>query len=145
MQAVDFEQTLEKILQQDKRYSREAYGFVREALDYTQRIVAEKNEDKVRHVSGQELLEGSRQYALQVFGPMAMLVLAEWGITKCEDFGELVFNMVESGLLAKTQKDSRDDFKGGYDFEEAFRRPFAPSDPVKSRKTKVSSEGARKP
>jgi uncharacterized repeat protein (TIGR04138 family) len=127
MQGVDFEQALEKILRKDKRYRREAYLFVREALDFTQKIVSESNPDRVRHVSGQELLEGVRKFALQQFGPMAMLVLNDWGVKTCEDFGEIVFNMVESGLLAKTEKDSREDFRGGYDFFEALRQPFVPS------------------
>ena len=126
MQAVDFEQTLEKILQGDARYRRDAYVFVREALDFTQKIVAQSNKDQVRHVSGQELLDGIRQFALQQYGPMAMLVLNEWGVATCEDFGEIVFNMVENGMLAKTEKDSRDDFRGGYDFYEALRQPFTP-------------------
>ena len=127
MQPVDFEETLGKILKQDRRYRREAYLFVREALDFTQKIVAESNKDQVRHVTGQELLEGIRQFALQQFGPMAMLVLNEWGVKICEDFGEIVFNMVESGMLAKTEKDSREDFRGGYDFYEALRQPFTPT------------------
>jgi uncharacterized repeat protein (TIGR04138 family) len=58
---------------------------------------------------------------------MALLVLEEWGIRSCEDIGEIVFNMVEANLLAKTDEDSRDDFKGAYDFQEAFREPFLPS------------------
>ncbi len=58
---------------------------------------------------------------------MAMTVLEEWGIRNCQDFGEVVFNMVEIGLLAKTEKDSRADFADGYDFYEAFRKPYLPS------------------
>ncbi len=85
-----------------------------------------KAKGEVRHVSGQELLAGIRSYALEQFGPMAQMVLNEWGIQNCEDFGELVFNMVETNLLAKTTEDSREDFKNGYDFFEAFRRPFLP-------------------
>ena len=130
MQAVDFEQTLEKILKRDNRYRREAYPFVREALDFTQKIAAQNNKDEVRHVTGQELLDGIRQFALQQFGPMAMLVLNEWGVTTCEDFGEIVFNMVESGILAKTDKDTREDFRGGYDFFQALRQPFTPTRPA---------------
>jgi uncharacterized repeat protein (TIGR04138 family) len=57
---------------------------------------------------------------------MTRTVLEEWGIRNCTDFGELVFNMVESGLLAKTERDSRDDFQHGYDFTEAFCKPFWP-------------------
>ena len=83
-------------------------------------------EGTVRHISGQELLGGMRSHALEEYGPMAMMVLGEWGIRRCEDFGEIVFNMVEHELLAKTDEDSRDDFSGGYDFEDAFRKPFLP-------------------
>jgi uncharacterized repeat protein (TIGR04138 family) len=57
---------------------------------------------------------------------MALTVLEEWGIKRCVDFGEIVFNMVEISLLAKTDRDSREDFQGGYDFEDAFRKPFLP-------------------
>ena len=127
MQIPNFEETLEKLLQRDGRYQREAYLFVREALDHTQKIIEKSGKAEVRHVSGQELLEGIRSYALQQYGPMALMLLNEWGVRRCEDFGELVFNMVECQLLAKTEKDSRDDFKNGYTFEDAFRRPFLPS------------------
>jgi uncharacterized repeat protein (TIGR04138 family) len=81
----------------------------------------------MRHVSGQELLAGIREYALGQFGPMTKMILEEWGIRSCHDFGEIVFNMVEVGLLAKTDKDTREDFKDGYDFEDAFRKPFLPN------------------
>src|SRR5262249_54579177 len=126
MQAPPFDETLESILRKDHRYPRDAYQFVREALDHTQKQVAKGGKETVRHVSGQELLAGIREFALQEYGPMTQAVLEEWGVRRCEDFGEIVFNMVESDLLAKTKSDSREDFKGGYDFEEAFRRPFLP-------------------
>ena len=58
---------------------------------------------------------------------MTLTVLEEWGIKCCEDFGEIVFNMVENKLLAKTEQDSREDFRNGYDFHDAFRKPFLPS------------------
>jgi len=80
-----------------------------------------------RHVSGQELLEGLRRFALDQFGPMAKTVFDHWGVRRCEDFGEIVFNMVEKGILGKTDQDSREDFRGGFDFEEAFVKPFQPS------------------
>ena len=127
MQAPNFEETLEKILQCDTRYKRDGYIFLREALDYTQKMMEKTGKDEVRHVTGQELLKGIRAYALERYGPMTEALLKEWGVRTCEDFGEIVFNMVESHLLTKTEKDSRDDFKQGYDFEEAFRRPFLPS------------------
>jgi len=126
MHEATFEEGLEQILAKDQRYHRDAYLFLREALDYTQKSIVKSHRGEFRHVSGQELLAGIRDYALAQFGPMAMTVLEEWGLKRCEDFGELVFNMVEIGLLAKTDKDSREDFQGGYTFEEAFRKPFVP-------------------
>ncbi len=126
MQEVNFDLKLEQILAKDRRYSREAYVFVREALDFTQKLILRENQGTFRHVSGQELLEGIRQFALQQFGPMAAMVLEEWGVRRCSDFGEMVFNMVEVALLAKTEKDSRDDFQNGYDFTEAFQKPYWP-------------------
>ena len=128
MQAASFEEAIDQIAAQDRRYHREAYFFLREALEHTQGMTGrlpKKNE--VRHVSGQELLEGIREYALQQFGPMTLAVLEEWGVKCCLDFGEIVFNMVETKLLAKTEQDSREDFRNGYDFHDAFRKPFLPS------------------
>lgn len=127
MQVPNFEETLEKLLQRDSRYQRHAYVFVREALDHTQKTIEKNGKDEVRHVTGQELLQGIRAYALQQYGPMTLMILNEWGVRTCEDFGEIVFNMVECQLLAKTEKDSREDFKNGYSFDEAFRRPFLPA------------------
>ena len=126
MQEVNFDLALEKILAKDSRYPRDAYVFVREALDFTQKLISRQNQDRIRHVTGQELLDGIRQFALQQFGPMAAMVFEEWGIVRCLDFGEIVFNMVEIGLLAKTENDSREDFQNGYDFTDAFRKPFRP-------------------
>ncbi len=126
MQALNFEQVLERILGQDSRYHRDAYFFLREALDFTQRRTSEGRREESRHVTGRELLEGIREYALTQFGPMAKMVFNEWGVHTGEDFGELVFNMVDHGLLSKTETDSRDDFKGSFDFDEVFCKPFRP-------------------
>lgn len=140
MQAQDFDEVLEQIAQKDPRFHRDAYHFLREALDYTQKAISKANRGKFRHVTGQELLAGIRAYALQQYGPMALTLFNEWGIRRCEDFGELVFNLVEHGVLSKTETDSRADFQGGYDFEEAFRKPFLPTRPVPGRQ--VSPEPA---
>lgn len=134
MHTGNFDEILEQIVAKDPRYQRDAYLFLREALDHTQKLMAKAaretrdgtKEEAVRHVSGQELLNGIRTLALEQFGPMAATVLAEWGVRRCEDFGEIVFNMVDNRLLAKTKEDSREDFKGGYSFDEAFRQPFLP-------------------
>jgi len=127
MQEASFEEVLEQILVKDPRYQRDAYLFLRDALDHTQKHVGKENGGKVRHVTGQELLEGIRQFGLEQFGPMTITVFEEWGVHACRDFGEIVFNMVESGLLAKTDKDSRADFQVGYDFADAFCKPFLPA------------------
>ena len=126
MHEVNFDEKVEEIFAKDPRYARDAYTFLREALDFTQKIIGKENHGKMRHVTGQELLNGIRQFALAQFGPMTKTVLEEWGIKNCGDFGELVFNMVESGLLAKTEKDSREDFQEGYDFTHAFCKPYWP-------------------
>jgi uncharacterized repeat protein (TIGR04138 family) len=126
MHEVSFEQAVDLIRAKDARYDDNAYAFVREALDHTQKNIGKDTRGRIRHVSGQELLGGIRDYALGQFGPMAMTVFEEWGIRSCQDFGDIVFNMVEIGLLAKTDNDSPADFAGGYDFYEAFRKPFLP-------------------
>lgn len=131
MHEINFDEAVDLIVTRDSRYSRDAYNFVREALDHTQKLIGKENRGQIRHVSGQELLEGIRQYALQQFGPMTVTVFKEWGIGHCQDFGEIVFNMVEIGLLAKTDKDTREDFQNGYDFTEAFGKPFWPPSKLK--------------
>ena len=117
------EELLQNILDRDPRYAVGAYAFVRAGLDFTVRRL-----EKSRHVSGRELLPGIREFALAEFGPMSKTVLNGWGVQRTEDIGEIVFNMVDSGLLGKTEKDSRADFAGGYDFDEAFRKPFRPAE-----------------
>jgi len=114
-------EVLESIASKDPRYTIQAYIFVREGLDHTVGRL-----DKPRHVSGQELLEGMREYALQQYGPLARRVLSEWGINECVDFGHIVFNLIEEGLLGKTEEDRIEDFMEGYDFHEAFILPFRP-------------------
>jgi uncharacterized repeat protein (TIGR04138 family) len=128
MHKQNFAETVDDILKHDARYDRDAYGFVREGLDFTLKLLKKSAHTTPahRHVSGQELLEGLRQYALDQFGPMAKTVLEYWGIKRCEDFGEIVFNMVDRGILGKTDEDSRNDFRGGFDFNDAFVRPFQP-------------------
>jgi uncharacterized repeat protein (TIGR04138 family) len=145
MQKLSFDEALERILAVDSRYHRDAYLFVRDSLDHTRKLILKEDraEDrqtttgelleggrpqpaKDRHVTGQELLEGIRQQALNDFGPMVITVFEEWGVRGCRDFGEIVFNLVEIGQFAKTEKDSRADFDG-YDFDDAFRKPYLPS------------------
>jgi len=126
MRETGFMETLKKIYAEDSRYDMEAYVFMREALDYTIKMLKKPDKGPERHISGEELLEGIRQYALQEFGPITLKVLNTWGIKTGEDFGEIVFNLVNAGELGKTEEDKRDDFKNSYDFREAFEIPFLP-------------------
>ena len=128
MQKQNFAEAIEEIVKRDARFHSDAYLFVREGLDFTVKLLKKNATGPAtyRHVSGQELLSGLRQFALEQFGPMAKTVLEHWGVRQCEDFGDIVFNMVETGVLGKTDKDSRDDFKGGYSFEKAFVKPYRP-------------------
>jgi uncharacterized repeat protein (TIGR04138 family) len=111
---VVFLKKIEEFTKRDSRYRPDAYSFTMNALNFTQSRL------KKLHVSGQELLNGIKEYGLQQFGLMTRTVFEHWGIRKTEDFGEIVFNMIEMGLMDKTKQDSKDDFKSGYDFQEAF-------------------------
>lgn len=123
-----------QIVRRDGRYAPQAYYFIFDALDYTiQRM------RKVRHVTGRELLDGIREYATEHFGFLARTVLAEWGVVSTNDFGEIVFNLVEAGLLSRTEKDTRADFDNVFDFDEAFGEEFRRS---LSKVTLASSPGS---
>lgn len=131
MKRPDFHHALSEILARDPRYHADAYHFVSEALDYTVKKLEKPTSGPGRHVSGAELIEGVRQYAIEQFGPMAKTVLNYWGVFRCEDIGEIVFNMVDAGILGKTDQDRKEDFAGGFDFDRAFRDPFRPASKLK--------------
>ncbi|MDK3157507.1 hypothetical protein QPK87_13110 [Kamptonema cortianum] len=143
MKKISFNEALDMILSEDPRYAPESYDFVREALDFTLKTHKKDSKNPNRHVSGQELLEGIRDYAIAEFGPMSRTVLAYWGIEKCEDFGHIVFNMVDKGILGKTDHDRVEDFYVGYDFAEAFDAPFRPKGKTaaKSKRNKTLRAG----
>lgn len=127
MKHIAFEEALSLIQLRDARYHPEAYEFLREALDLTLRIYEKPPTGPGRHVAGRELLEGFRQLALKEFGPMSSRVMTHWGLRRTEDVGDLVFNLVEAGVLGKTDRDQRSDFAKGYDFDTAFADPFRPT------------------
>ncbi len=114
-----FEEGLSRVVDADPRYRMDAYLFIYQALDYTQAML-----ERGGHVSGKELLEGIRKLNLQEFGLMANTVLESWGVKTTDDFGEIVFNLVENGLLKKTDQDTRREFKNVYSFDEAFDQSF---------------------
>lgn len=110
-----FQDLVEEICNQDKRYKPDAYEFVLAGLNFTQDKLKKKT-----HVSGSELSCGLRDYAINQYGALAGRVLAHWGISQTQDFGNIVFNMIEKKLLSKTEEDSLEDFMAIYDFKEAF-------------------------
>jgi len=122
----NFPDVIREIHDQDNRFGNGAYYFIREALDHTLKSMEKNSQGKGGHVSGNELLEGIREYALDRFGPMTLTLMDHWNIRKCRDFGEIVFNLVEHGILGRTENDSLEDFEGGYNFEQAFVDPFLP-------------------
>ena len=126
MQKIGFAEALDSIVGSDPRYQRDAYAFLRDALDFTTKQHKKVKGVSVRHVTGPELLHGARQYALKEFGPMVMTVFDNWGIHSCEDIGNMVFNLIGAGVFGKTEEDSIEDFKNVFDFKEVFVKPFAP-------------------
>lgn len=133
------------LVQRDKRYSVDAYLFVLEALTYAQETLgmgeesgeaerddtaesggrARKRRKRAeQHLSGQQLCEAARRYALDQYGYLAQTVLGNWGVGSTRDLGEIVFNMIDIGQMRKTRKDRREDFHDVYDFEDVFRDRF---------------------
>lgn len=110
---------LQEVLDEDPRFSSEAYSFI---LDTLREVIEGLQE--ARHVTGQELSEGCRRRALELYGPLARSVLEYWGIKTTADFGEIVFNLIKARQLTKTEADSKEDFRNVYDFEEAFDRQY---------------------
>ena len=142
MQNPDFSDIVSLICKEDTRFDRKAYDFVRLGLDHTVKELRKKETaraEKSRHVSGPELLDGLRAYALEQYGPLAKTVLNAWGVTRCRDFGDIVFNLIEYNVFSKTENDRREDFSDIFNFEDAFVKPFQP---VKQRVRGAPTAGA---
>ncbi len=136
MAELDFNAIVVQICKEDPRFDRKAYTFLRHGLDETVKEIKRKETKvgKSRHVSGQQLLDGLRAYALEQYGPLAITVLRDWGITKCAHFGDMVFNLIEYGIFSKTENDRREDFGEIFTFEDAFVKPFLPGKPIDAAK-----------
>ncbi|MEX2382070.1 MAG: Minf_1886 family protein [Opitutales bacterium] len=125
MQKTKFPEVVDLIFKEDPRFEKGAYYFVRQALDHTLKTLSEKEgEIKSNHVSGKELLDGIRAFAVEQYGPLVLTVFHHWNVRQCGDFGEIVFNLVDYGVLGRTPQDKKEDFIGRYEFEEAFVEPF---------------------
>ena len=126
MAKINFAEVVEQICEKDLRYSLDAYHFVQEGLNHTLKSLKRGGQHAHRHVSGQELLSGLREFALKEYGPMSKAVLNEWGIKTTDDFGQVVFNLVNASVLGKNETDSPNDFKNVFTFDDAFVKPFVP-------------------
>lgn len=113
---VTLEAALAEIRRRDGKYNERAYVFVLAALEYAQTKLPAR-----RHLSGVELAWACRDFALEQFGMLANSVLTHWGIHTTEDFGEIVFILIEVGLLARQPSDRLEDFERVYDFAEVFK------------------------
>lgn len=127
-----------QLLNHESKFSLEAFLFVREGLAYaadqlalercSQTVPATAACEKVRparkHVSGQQLCEGIRQYALNQFGYMSKTVLNSWGIHSTSDIGDVVYKMINAGIMKKSSKDRRSHFDDVFDFDAAFESQY---------------------
>ena len=107
------------ILSKDARYAPNAYALLMDVVCF----LGEQRKDG--HISGEEILDEFRERALDLYGPLTYRVLSEWGLSCCEDVGEMMFNLCESHRVRKNDEDTPESFAGGYDFKEAFLSPYA--------------------
>ena len=119
-----------EVLPRDSRYALEAYEFVLDAWQHTQRMLGRPlprgklEEAPSHHVGGRQLLEGIRDLALREFGLLARMVFARWGVQRTDDFGDIVYNLIDVELMSKNDEDTRADFHAVYDLDEALSRQF---------------------
>ena len=132
---LDPDHPLAELLRRDRRYHRDAYFFVFEALRFAQEQLglggmrptdAADDPSEERHITGQQLCEAIRQYAVQQYGMLAKNVLNEWGVHRTSDFGEIVFNLIDIGQMKKTATDRREDFDNVFDFDDGLKDAFLP-------------------
>lgn len=116
---MDYEKdSFEDIVSKDPRYNARAYTLLMDVFECLQK--------EMHDVPADAILDDFRDAALDEFGPLAFRVLEEWGVKRCEDIGEMMFNLTDSGRIAKSDNDTKESFLGGYDFHEAFLMPFEP-------------------
>lgn len=129
------------LLRDDPRYKLDAYQFIRESLQFAHEHVDQiapagygaregQDPDGARHLTGQQLCEACRLYAIDQYGYLAKMVLANWGLHETGDFGELVYNLIRIEQMRKSDSDRREDFNDVYSFDDAFEPHFelVPSD-----------------
>ena len=110
---------MDRIRLREPRFHERAYLFVLSALEFCQARLTER-----RHIAGRELAAACRDLAIDQYGVMARLVLEQWGVRSTADIGDIVFALVDLGLLISQPTDTRDEFAGVFDFDQAFEREY---------------------
>lgn len=116
---------LNELTIKDLRYSKDAYLFLMDGLNHTTR-----DDKAIRHVSGQELSWGLKEYALGEYGALTFALLSSMGIHTTRDFGEIVFNLIHAKVFSKTNQDCIEDFDAVYPFQSVFIDPFRPTNEI---------------
>jgi uncharacterized repeat protein (TIGR04138 family) len=142
MQKLDFNEAVELLAERDLRYHSDAYFFLRDALDHAVKL-RKRQIGEIGHVTGQQICEAARQLALKQFGPMVPTVFAWWGLERTEDFGEMVWSLIELGVVSKTETDTKADYSLTYDFHTAFVVPYLPKPGVGGQNTSRDSRPAK--
>lgn len=116
---ISLEEVIETIVHNDSRYKPDAYVFVMDALSFAQRKFKTD-----RNVSGSQLLEAIKEFLIQLYGPLAVTVLHHWGVRSNEDFGHIVYNLVDSRIFSKTEDDKFEHFLDQSDLETVFQEDY---------------------
>ena len=141
MSKTTFESAVADIVKRDPRFATQGYDFLQEALKHAMEHLRRGRRKEVQHVSGRELCLGLREYALKQFGPMVPVILEDWGIRTTRDIGEMVFNLIETGIFSRSKTDKVEDFDNVFDFTEAFVQPYLPARSVKPAPQSKASRG----
>ncbi|MFC1606942.1 Minf_1886 family protein [Candidatus Latescibacterota bacterium] len=115
---IEFMKKISDVSESDGRYHKEAFLFVLAGLEYTLAKLDER-----RHLTGQEFSRGIADYAREQYGYLAKTVLEHWGVTKTDDFGEMVYLLIGISVMSKTEEDKQEDFNDVYDFDTEFVWP----------------------
>jgi uncharacterized repeat protein (TIGR04138 family) len=116
------DKSLHEVMRELEIYPIEAFEFVQKGLSYTVNKThgpADQGQTS-RHVTGQQLCMGLRDYARMQWGMLAGTVLRRWNITSTYDFGRIVYALIDAGFMQRNEQDGIEDFRDVYDFHRTF-------------------------
>ncbi len=117
MEEIDFESdSFDDIIAKDSRYDARAYALLMDVIHFLG--------EGGKHMTSADIMEEFKERALDQYGPLSYMVVTEWGLSRTEDLGEMMFNLVEGHRVRKDENDTPESFAGGYDFREAFKGPY---------------------